>query len=107
MIILDEEVENLSLLVERLSTIGDVAQVRCNPILRQLHKDKVGGEGLCVMCLVQKRDKSDFYFKFIEYFTYDDIRNIENHDAIVQKFKITIDDYIFKGIMPKGQKDVD
>ena len=104
MIILNYEVENLPPLIELLSSIGNVAQVRCNHILRQSIKDKIGGDGINITCLVQKRDGSDYYLKFNDSFPIDYVNDIDNHQKIMQKFKMSIDDYIFKDIVPPGEE---
>ena len=104
MIILNNNIENLPQLIQLLDTIGDVVQVRCHDVLRQSIKDVIGGEGIYITCLVQKRDGSDFFLKFNRAFLPEYVSDVNNHESILLDFKAEIDDYIAKGIVPKPPK---
>jgi hypothetical protein len=106
MIILNNTIENLSALVELLASIGNVVQVRANEVLREAVKAKLGGESLHICCMVKRRDGADHYIQFRDYIHVEDITNIDKHQGIVQKFKMNIDNYIYKDILPDQMTDM-
>ena len=96
MIILNNHIENLPALIELLSNVGHVVQVRCNDLLRESIKQKLGGEGVHIACLVRRRDNSDNFIQFREYFTIETVSNVDKHQQIAEAFKYAIDEYIYK-----------
>lgn len=101
MIAIDINSEMLPFLLERLSALDSrIVQVRCHKILRQSIKNKVGGDGYSIICLVQRKDGSEVYIKFIELISLEDAENPEKHLELINRMKMQIDDYYVNDIVP-------
>jgi len=105
MIAIDVNSEMLPFLLEKLSTVDNrIVQVRCHKILKQSLKEQVGGEGYAINCLVQRKDGSDVYIKFIEAISVEDAENPGKHLELINRMKMQIDDYFVNDILPQDRE---
>ena len=100
MIAIDIEGEFIPNLLMQLKTIPGVVQVRCNRPLRKKYRDLVGDDGVYIMCLVQKKDGSDFFLKFEDYYTHTEANDPSKHEEIIASVQAEVEDYLYNDIMP-------
>jgi hypothetical protein len=100
MIAIDIEGEFIPNLLMQLKTIPGVVQVRCNKPLRKKYRDLVGDDGVYILCLVQKKDGSDFFIKFEDYYTHAEANDPSKHEAIIASVQTEVEDYLNNDIMP-------
>jgi hypothetical protein len=101
MIAIDINSEMLPHLLERLSTLDSrIVQVRCHKILQKSLKDKLGSEGYVISCLVQRKDGSDAYPRFVELISIDDAENPDKHLELINRMRSQLDDYFTLDIAP-------
>jgi hypothetical protein len=52
------------------------------------------------MCLVQKKDGSDFFLKFEDYYTHTEANDPSKHEEIIASVQAEVEDYLYNDIMP-------
>jgi hypothetical protein len=100
MIAIDIEGEFIPNLLMELKNIPGVVQVRCNKPLRKKYRDLVGDDGVYILCLVQKKDGSDFFIKFEDYYTHQEANDPAKHEEIIAAIQKEVEDYLYNDIMP-------
>lgn len=100
MIAIDIDGEFIPNLLKQIATIPGVVQVRCNKPLRKKYRDLVGDDGVFISVIVQKKDGSDFYIKFEDYYTHAEANDPSKHEKIIADIKNEVDDYLINDILP-------
>lgn len=101
MIAIDIEGEFIPNLLMQLKTIPGVVQVRCNQPLRKKYRDLVGDDGIYIQCMVPKKDGSDFFVAFEDYYTLADANDPSKHEEIIASIQGEVEDYLHRDIRPQ------
>lgn len=101
MIFLDFEAKFIPNLLQQLKTIPGVVQVRCNHPLRKKFRELVGEDGLYIQCFVPKKDGSDYFVTFEDYYTFEEAEDPSKHEAIIAAITKEVYDYLHNDIYPE------
>lgn len=100
MIAIDIDGEFIPNLLKQIATIPGVVQVRCNRPLRKKYRDIIGEDGVFISAFVQRKDGSDFYIRFEDYYTHAEANDPSKHEEIIATIKKEVDDYLVNDISP-------
>jgi hypothetical protein len=101
MILIDFEAKFIPILLQQLKTIPGVVQVRCNHPLRKKFTDLVGEDGIYIQCMVRKKDGSDYFVAFEDYYTFAEAEDPSKHESIIASISKEIYDYLHNDIYPE------
>ena len=100
MIIIDMEGEFIPNLLAQLAAIPGVVQVRCNKPLRQKYKEIVGDDGVFISLFVQRKDGTDFFIRFEDYYPLQVANDPSQHEAIITNMALQVENYLIRDIDP-------
>ena len=100
MIVIDFDTKFIPNLLQQLKTIPGVVQVRCNRPLRKKYIDEVGEDGIFIQCMVPKKDGSDYFVAFEDYYTFAEAEDPSNHERIIASITKEVYDYLHNDVYP-------
>ena len=106
MILIDSDSQNLIKLLDTMSKIPYVVQVRTWPVLRQILKDRLGEKAISLTCLVPHLTEADRFVHCMMFITEQDYEDLNQHENLMIKMKTIIDDYTFSNIYPKQSDEM-
>ena len=106
MIIIDSNSQNLIQLLDIVSKIPNVAQVRAWPVLRQKLKDKFGDNAISLSCLFPHNLETDKFVYCMIFVTEEEYEDLTRHNDIIVRVKTIIDNYVYSNILPKTKVEL-
>ena len=105
MICIDIDSEVLPELLRLLQTIPNVAQVRCNRVLRKRYIKAVGEDGIYICLMAPKKDGTDRFIMFEKNLTWEEANDRVKHESVFNEMSQMVEDYYVNDIIPKSLYD--